>query len=258
MKRTTIFLTAVFIMIALSQEMFAWSGIEHDAITYIADCNLKPEVRKRIESYLDGRSIVYYASWVDHVRKTPEFIFSDTWHMSYADENFKYIDAPDKATYRCVPALEEAIKKLENYKALDDSTVAVSLKFLIHLVADMHCPSHVAYVNHPSFNVKYNGVDISYHSVWDYAMLRHAHAWSYSEYQYQLDRCSAEEKNKIMQGTPTAWFEEIARDCVVIYEWAKPGDNLGVDYMNKARFLGEDQMLKAGYRMAYLLNKLFE
>ena len=256
MKRIIVITVVIFALI--SQDLLAWGGIEHDAITYIAECNLKPKVKKRIESYLDGRSIVYYASWMDHVRKTPEYIFSDTWHTSYADENFKYVDAPNKETHRCLPALEEAVKKLENYKSLNDSTVAVCLKFLIHLTADMHCPSHVAYVNRSSFGVKYNGVDISYHSVWDSQMLRHAHTWSYSEYQHQLDRCSVEEKKQIMQGTPRNWFEQTAKDCIVIYDWAKAGDNLGTDFMNKARLLGESQILKAGYRMAYLLNKLFE
>ena len=257
MRRINI-LIIVALFVTISQKLFAWSSIEHDAITYIAECNLNPEAKKRIENYLGGRSIVYYASWMDHYRKTPDYNFSDTWHMSYVDENFKYIDAPNKETYKCVPYLEEMIKKLENYKALDDSTVAVSLKFLIHIVADMHCPSHVAYVNRPSFNVKYNGVDISYHSVWDYAMLRHANSWSYTEYQHQLNRCSVDEKKQIMQGNPREWFEQTAKDCIVIYDWAKPSENLGVDFMNKARFLGESQILKAGYRMAYLLNKLFE
>jgi len=251
-------LVLALFFVAISHELFAWGGIEHDAITYIAECNLKPAAKKRIESYLGGRSIVYYASWMDFVRKTPEFLFSDSWHMSCVDENFKYVDAPDKERLRCVPALEEAIQKLENYKALDDSTVAVCLKFLIHLTADMHCPSHVAYTDRViGFSVKYNNAEVSYHSVWDSYMLRSAHAWSYSEYQHQLDRCSAKEKQQIVQGTPREWFAQTAKDCAVIYDWAKAGDTLGVDFTNEARCLGESQLLKAGYRMAYLLNKLF-
>ena len=260
MKSKTIIVTAILIVAAGMQNLFAWGGLEHDAITYIAECNLKPDVKKRVESYLDGRSIVYYASWMDDYRKTPEFLFSDSWHMSYVDENFKFMEAPDdKSTYRCVPALEDAIKQLENYKSLDDSTVAVALKFLIHLTADMHCPGHVNYHNREIFfQVKYNGTDVGYHQLWDAYMLRSSHTWSYSEYQFQLDRCSEEEKKQIMQGTPRDWFEQTARDCDIIYKWAHPGDSLGVDFKNKAHFLGESQMLKAGYRIAYLLNTLFD
>ena len=253
---TSMVIMAVF-FVAISQELFAWGRTEHDAITRIAECNLKPAVKKRIESYLGGRSIVYYAAWMDDYRKTPEYLFTDTWHTGNVDGNFESTEAIHRADGDCIPALEETIKKLENYKALDDSTVAVHLKYLIHIIADMHCPVHVKYVNCPSFNVVYNGEKMSYHTVWDKAMLRDAHTWSYTEYQQQLDRCSAKEKKQIMQGAPREWFRQTAKDCVVIYEWAKPDDTLGKDFMNKAHFLAESQMLKAGYRMAYLLNKLF-
>ena len=242
----------------LSQGLSAWSRTEHDAIAYIAECNLKPEVKKRVENFLGGYSIVYFASWMDDYRKTPSYLFTDGWHMGTVDANFQSTATVLSARGDCVPALEEAIKKLENYKALDDSTLAVNLKYVIHLTGDMHCPTHVNYANHNSFfNVKYNGVTMMYHHVWDYAMLRHAHTWSYIEYQHQLDRCSADEKQQIMQGNPREWFAQSAKDCVVIYEWAKADDELGVDYMNKAHPLGESQILKAGYRLAYLLNKLF-
>ncbi len=118
---------SVIVFLTMSQKLSAWSSIEHDAVAYIAECHLTPLAKERIESYLEGRSIVYYTSWMDHYRKTPEYLFSDTWHMSIADENFKYIDADNKETYRCLPALEETVDKLENYQDLNDSTVAVNL-----------------------------------------------------------------------------------------------------------------------------------
>lgn len=46
---------------------FGWGKSGHDAIAYIAECNLTPKAKKNIEKYLDGRSIVYYASWMDGV-----------------------------------------------------------------------------------------------------------------------------------------------------------------------------------------------
>ena len=252
MKRI-LFLAVVFLAVK-SQELTAWSELQHSAINYIADCHLNAKAKKRIERYLGGRSIVYYASWMDHIRKTPEYIFSDTWHMDLVDENFKRID---NERYGGVPALEEVIKKLKNYKSLDDSTVAVNIKFLIHLLPDLHTPCHVAYTNRRSFNVKYNGVERSYHAVWDGLMLNNANPWSYTEYQRELDRFSANEKKQVTQGTPREWFEQTARDCAIIYDWAKPGDELGVDFMVKAHALGERQMLIAGYRLAYVLNQLF-
>ena len=48
------------------------------------------------------------------------------------------ISPTQKATpLQCI---EEAISRLKDYRSLDDSTVLVSIKYLVHLVGDMHCP----------------------------------------------------------------------------------------------------------------------
>lgn len=59
--------------------------IGHDAIAYIAECNLTPKAKKNIEKYLGGRSIVYYASWMDQVRHTPAYRHTNTWHTNKVD-----------------------------------------------------------------------------------------------------------------------------------------------------------------------------
>ena len=58
---------------------FGWGKSGHDAIAYIAECNLTPKARKNIEKYLDGRSIVYYASWMDVYRHTPAYKVTSGW-----------------------------------------------------------------------------------------------------------------------------------------------------------------------------------
>ena len=54
----------------------AWSfgRVGHDAVAYIAECNLTPTAKATVEKYLDGKSIVYYASWMDNIRLTPEYL----------------------------------------------------------------------------------------------------------------------------------------------------------------------------------------
>ncbi|MFQ7386609.1 MAG: hypothetical protein ACLRM8_01920 [Alistipes sp.] len=41
--------------------------------------------QKNIEKYLGGRSIVYYASWMDQVRHTPAYRHTNTWHTNKVD-----------------------------------------------------------------------------------------------------------------------------------------------------------------------------
>ena len=122
----------------------------------------------------------------------------------------------------------------------------------------MHCPVHVDYTGlNIWFNVKFFGKKTTYHALWDSRLINEKHHWHYTEWQQQLDRCSKEEKAKIAAGTPREWFHETAVDCRYLYDIVKPDDELGPDYLNANIELAEKQILKAGYRLARVLNELF-
>lgn len=255
MKKFIILLT--IFSLTLSQQAFGWGRKGHDAIAYIAECNLTKKAKKNIAKYLD-HSIVYYSSWMDDYRNTPEYKQTSEWHMAAVDENLFYTDAVRNPKGDAVSELEKAIDKLKNYKQLDDSTVAVNLKYIIHLTGDMHCPAHVFYPDKKIwYKINERGQSYSYHSTWDTGIIETTHKWSYTEYQQQLDRCSKQEKKRIAAGTPREWFHETAVDCQHIYDMAPEGSELSTDFMNAAHPLAESQILKAGYRLARILNELF-
>lgn len=97
---------------------FGWGKSGHDAIAYIAECNLTPKARKNIEKYLDGRSIVYYASWMDVYRHTPAYKVTSGWHGDTVDADGKYVPNAKGDAVQCI---EEAIARLKDYRSLDDS-----------------------------------------------------------------------------------------------------------------------------------------
>lgn len=126
-----------------------WGREGHETIAKIAERNLTKRAKKRIEKYLGGHSIVYYAKWMDEYRKTPEYAFTDGWHTAPVDARLHYSDEllnPKRGN--AIYGLESAIRILENYREQSDSTVAVNLKYVIHLVGDMHCPAHIKYATH--------------------------------------------------------------------------------------------------------------
>ena len=95
---------------------FGWGKSGHDAIAYIAECNLTPKARKNIEKYLDGRSIVYYASWMDVYRHTPAYKVTSGWHGDTVDADGKYVPNAKGDAVQCI---EEAIARLKDYRSLD-------------------------------------------------------------------------------------------------------------------------------------------
>ena len=112
MKKIPIILLFIF---CFSHCGWAWSRTGHDAIAYIAECNLTPKAKKTIEKYLDGKSIVYYASWMDEYRKTPEYGNTTNWHLTAVDEQFNCAEVmPNGKKTNAAIEVENAIKLLKN------------------------------------------------------------------------------------------------------------------------------------------------
>ena len=257
MKKFILLLISAVLMCGTAS---GWGREGHETIARIADNNLKPSVRKKLESYL-GHSIVYYAKWMDDYRHTKEYRFTSCWHACTVDEDLKYVPQPDgDAVY----GLNQAMEVLKDYKNLPDSTVIVNIKYILHLAGDLHCPSHIAYQGRNyGFEVDFGGgyikprVKTNIHSVWDFYAIQSCRIWSVSEYAEELDRLSRKEIKEIVKGTPQDWLEGNAERCLVQMDLAHPGDRLQQDFVNAAMPLIETQILYAGYRLAHILNNLF-
>lgn len=254
---------AIIIMFMLSSvyESKAWGREGHEVIANMAENHLNPKSRKIIERYLGNHSIIYYAKWMDDFRHTPEYKFTHGWHTVLVDDSFNCVPREEGDALH---ALEDAIELLKNYKNLPDSTVSVNIKYVLHLVADLHCPAHIYYVGTPKdFNVKFGGGylgsmnEVSMHAVWDKLAIQSCRIWSVSEYAKQIDRITRREAKVISQGTPVEWLRDNASRCSARCKLISEGDVLEQDFVNESMPFIEKQMLLAGHRLAALLNQLF-
>ena len=259
MKKTLFLLSAALIL--CFDSAFGWGKMGHDAIAYIAECHLTPKAKKTIEKYI-GPSIVHYASWMDAYRFEPQYAHTSLWHTAWVDENDEY-DPTRKPDGNAIKGIEDTMELLRDYKSLDDSTVVVSIKYLVHLVGDMHCPAHIKYTTHDTkydvlFEDKYHKPHkFPIHSVWDNEIITTTRIWSVSEWADELDRLPKAERQAVAAGTPRDWLHDNAVVCEAQFEWAKPGQRLGQDFLNEALPLIERQIRNAGYRLARVLNELF-
>ena len=242
---------------------FAWAQGGHNAIAAIAEANLTPKAKENIEKHLEGRSIIYYAVWMDWFRHVPEYKHTHVWHTAPADAAFKYAAGASGEAGNAISAIEDSIAALRNYKSLSPETIEFHLKILVHAIGDYHCPVHVKYSTiKTNFKVVKQGKEVSYHSIWDGDVVD-VRKWSYTEWANQLNRLGKAKIAEVTAGTPRDWFHQTALDSRVIYDWAKPGAKFEVkdkswqDFVNKALPLAESQIQKAGYRLAKVLNDLF-
>lgn len=259
MKRTLIITLTCLI---LATPSFGWGREGHEAIAKIADNHLKPSAKKKIEKYLGNHSIVYYAKWMDDYRKTKEYAHTTWWHSAKVDENLRHL--PDTKNGDVISGVAQAISILENYKEHNDSTVAVNIKYLIHMIGDMHCPSHIYYKTHSqAYKVDFGGGYvkprrvISFHNLWDEAAIQATRIWGLTDWAWELDRVSKKEEKDIVEGTHLEWFEANAQRCIVQFDMAKPNENVAQDFVNEAMPFIETQILYAGLRLAKVLNDLF-
>jgi len=258
MKKTL--LLAIVFMVVVPSSSFGWNKLGHDIAAAIAQRNLTPKAEKNLARYLDGRDIVYYASWMDYMGYKTKSGYSNEWfdHCVPVNRDFEYAetDFPGDA----LMATEKAIEHLGDgkFRTLDDSTVLLYIKHLVHFLPDMHCPSHVIYNFRASnYWVKLNGEDKMFHAVWDGMPSLGPHAWSMTEWSDRLDRCTKAQKAAMVAGTPRDWVKDNAETCIVAYDIVREGETVEDPDIYAGNLLAEKQLLKAGLRLAAVLNRIF-
>ena len=264
MKRLAVILLFVSFTFA-SIDLFAWGQKGHDVIACIAEHHLTEKAKENIDKILGGKSMIYYSSWIDNVQNSPYWINgydrTNTWHYFNVDEGFTPQTMPRNPKGDVVSALNMIIDSLGNYQnELSDSVKIDYLRMLIHFVGDMHCPMHVGHLSDKGghgVRIKWFGQNTNLHTLWDTKLVESVHAWSYTEWQQNLDRCTQEEFDEMSAGTPEDWLIETWHITVGIYEYTKPEENYSYKYMYDYAPVVERQFLVAGYRLAALLNKIF-
>ena len=119
------------LFLILTLQLSAWGGRAHDVIAQIAEKNLTPNARAEVARLLNGRSMVYYAMWMDNIRSDSTYNFTATWHYANVDSGQTYESMPKVETGDVLTATDLAIQKITS-KTENDSIKTMYLKFLIH------------------------------------------------------------------------------------------------------------------------------
>ena len=169
----------VILLVFSSIVATAWGPMGHDVVAAIAEQNLTRKAKKNIEKILDGRSIVFYASWMDNIQNSPSwkngYDKTKTWHYANVDEGQTYQSMKKNENGDVVTALNQLTWELTvNYDNLSDSLKADYVKMIVHMVGDLHCPMHAGRLTDKGGNgtkVKWFNQKTNLHSVWDSKMI---------------------------------------------------------------------------------------
>lgn len=273
MKRLLILCTAVLLACGTS---YGWDRRAHATVAKIAENHLTPKAKAYLDKYLNGKSIVYYASYADDFK--PELLvdlgyqpsnakrkvtFPHTFEANEDCSVYRGMRKGDKFVKNCIAFADQYAAELKaNHRTMNDSLRMLSIAMLVHWVGDMHSPSHIRYPDDQTignYEVIYGGKPLKkYHSLWDGIVFGALFPWGFSDCALLLDTHSPQEIAEMTKGDIYDWGKDSATVSRPVHEYKEGAIIDAHDYKNRFASLAEMQICKAGYRLAKILNDIFE
>ncbi len=268
-------LTAVAALIP--SPAFAWGKTGHRVVAAIADTELSGLARANIEQILGpGESLDEAATWPDDMRANP----SPFWQKAASPWHYVTVNG---ITYDHAPPEGDALQALDRFsKTLKDPNASradkqLALRFIVHLVGDLHQPFHAGKCCDKGANdvkVTWFGKPTNLHAVWDSAIVDEEQL-SFTELAAKLERhISNRDVIDWWDVNPRDWVSESAEVRDSLYPTAadmpKPAKaakvkkskgpvvpDLSFSYIYRSTPLMERRLSQGGVRLAAYLNALF-
>ena len=235
--------------------LFGWGKTGHRIVGYIAEQLLTENAKHGVTSILDHTSLSMVSTWADEIKSDPEWNHAYDWHWTTIPDG-KQFEAGERSG-QAVEKIQEFLNLLESDNGTQSEN-EIALKFLVHLIGDLHQPLHVGNGTDRGGNdvkVKWFGKSTNLHAVWDTEMINHQKL-SYTEYgDYLLLKLADEKKLEWMKVNVFDIISESQKWRNQTYKY--DNDNLQWDYFFQNKTLLELRLLQGGIRLAGMLNRVF-
>ena len=135
----------VLVLLVLPSLCHAWGGEGHQLVALIAEDMLTPQARKAVAELLDGANIsdAEVASWADEIRR--ERRETAPWHYVNISHDATSFDRErdGREGDNVIEAIDRQAKVLADKTQPREKRVE-ALKWIVHLVGDVHQPLHCA------------------------------------------------------------------------------------------------------------------
>lgn len=270
----------LLVIICFVSQSYAWDRIGHQLIAQIALNNMHPQAKYRAIALMDVlrpqygyTSFVKVATWADDIRRHNVEAFTP-WH--YINKAFSPDETPLPVLQKqnVVWAIVQAENVLQSVNA-NRLEKGLFFRFLVHFVGDVHQPLHAATrvtANLPQGDAGGNLYPIRYHKIknlhklWDRgvglftAQYRYPlKSWQINklaqqiERRYPISRVRAQAKDL----NPNHWAKESFFYAKKHVYTTAPHKKPSAEYIKKSRDLVMQRIALAGYRLAAVLNFIF-
>lgn len=236
----------------------AWGSTGHEIVAAIAAARLTPAARTEVERLLGdraGNALREAANWADQSRAASRGRGARLHYVNFPRGECRYVAERDCSGGRCVVA---ALARHARALAQDGErqSRAEALRWVVHLVGDVHQPLHAAWADDRGGNdvqLRYQGRGTNLHALLDTGLLR-ASGLDAPAYTRVLEREQAAPPVAVSRwdgGAPVRWAEE---SCALADRVYPEGRRVEPAFAARTRALLEQRLFLAGLRLASTLN----
>lgn len=233
---------------------FAWGAEGHRIIAQLAQAQLSTKARIEVERLLalePGETLVSISTWADEHRNPR----SAPWHyVNFPRDSCTYDAQRDCPSGQCVvEAINRQVEVLAS-NAPDEKRL-LALKYVVHLVGDVHQPLHAGYLDDKGGNTYQlqafmRGSNL--HALWDTGLIRNLN----EDYEQTAARLLASQAPPQARNLSAAYAAE--ESCrIVSTPGFYPARKVGLDYIERFTPPIERRLLVAGAGLAGILNSIY-
>ncbi len=162
------------ILVLLPTAVQAWGGQGHQVVANLAQAQLSVKAKRAVERLLalePGQTLASISTWADEHRSPA----TAAWHyVNFPKNSCSYSVDRDCPDGQCVVAAIDRQRDILASNAADEVRLR-ALKYLVHLVADVHQPLHAGYGedrggNSYQLQAFMRGTNL--HAFWDSGLIR--------------------------------------------------------------------------------------
>ena len=254
MNKTFIPIAFLLTLILLPLKTLAWGKEGHALVAEVAFKYMDRKTKKIVLEYLDGMTIEDAANWMDDVKKDHSYDYMNAYHYVNFD---KGAPVEEKEGANIIYQLDTTIKELQNKNNLSKAAINSKIKILFHLMGDLHQPLHVGYGDDKGGNtmqINYNFKGTNLHALWDFGIIESKNISlpdCLKARQYSKNEIKALQEINVVN-----WAKDSRSYLAAIYNTG--GNKITEEYADSSVPVIENQILKAGIRLAGVLNEVFK
>lgn len=256
-------LIPALVLCGLTLLLASWGVTGHRTIGKIASGHLSVKAQAAVTELLGSESLADVSTYADQVRSQEQYKYTAPWHYINMPSGLNEADFKDAvlkqekdnvyiALQRCKETLGDTVKSKEEK--------IFALKFIVHMVGDLHQPMHVSRSEDQGGNkikVTFLGKPGNLHGLWDSGLPEHE-GLSYEQLAAKIDHVTAKQIRNWQRDDELKWLYESYRLSEQLYVDAAKSPDFDEAYYQAHIPVFEQRMEMAGIRLAGVLNAIYK